>query len=90
MNRYSFNPYQRQQRDQVRHRPHAPNGTQKQKILPPLYDYLDKHVFVELKNGGGKVSGILTGFDVFQNLAIGDSLDESRVGVKTQMGEIVR
>ncbi|PVF98436.1 hypothetical protein CPB86DRAFT_784879 [Serendipita vermifera] len=89
MSRYSFNPYERQQKQQVRRRSQPQKDTQKQKILPPLYDYLDKHVFVELKNGGGKVSGILTGFDVFQNLAIGDSLDESQVGAKVQMGEIV-
>lgn len=57
-----------------------------------MYDYLDKPVFVQLKNNGGSFSGTLTGFDVFQNLVLANSTDEShhKLGAKVPMGEIVR
>ncbi|CCA74838.1 hypothetical protein PIIN_08807 [Serendipita indica DSM 11827] len=75
----------------VRRRDHASKDTERpKKFLPPMYDYLDKPVFVQLKNNGGSFSGTLTGFDVFQNLVLANSTDEShhKLGAKVPMGEI--
>lgn len=82
-----MHPYQHQ----VRRRPFAPKVSQDKKYVPPLYDYLDKKVFIQLKSGGGKVSGTFEGFDTFHNLIIGQATNESQVGIKEEMiGRVVR
>jgi small nuclear ribonucleoprotein (snRNP)-like protein len=76
----------------VRRRGLAPRESkEKEAYVPPLYKYLDKTVFIQIKNGGGKVSGTFEGFDTFQNLIIANGVNGSEVGVKEQMiGRIVR
>lgn len=37
-----------------------------------------------------RVSGILRGFDMYNNLVLENAVDESQPGVKTEMSEIVR
>jgi small nuclear ribonucleoprotein (snRNP)-like protein len=76
---------------QVRRRNLAKESKEKEKYVPPLYKYLDKTVFIQIKNGGGKVSGTFEGFDVFQNLILANAVNESQVGVKEEMiGRVVR
>ena len=80
-------PYQ----NQVRRRQPAPREAKEKQYALPLYEYLNKKVFIQLKNGGGKVSGTFEGFDYFQNLIIGHATNESQVGIKEEMtGYIVR
>ncbi|KIM20161.1 hypothetical protein M408DRAFT_332521 [Serendipita vermifera MAFF 305830] len=80
-----FRPYQ------VRRRTFAPREPKEKKYVPPLFEYLDKTVFIQLKTGGGKISGIFEGFDSFQNIILGQATDESQVGVKNEMiGRVVR
>ena len=77
---------------QVRRRKLAPRESKdKEKYVPPLYQYLDKTVFIQIKNGGGKVSGTFEGFDTFQNLILANAVNESQAGVKEEMiGRVVR
>ncbi|KAG8835450.1 hypothetical protein FRC18_000482 [Serendipita sp. 400] len=58
--------------------------------LPPMYEYLDKQVHVQLKNGGGHVSGTLIGFDILQNICLANAVDQGqkRVSVSGLLGEI--
>jgi hypothetical protein len=37
-----------------------------------------------------KLSGVLRGFDAFNNLVLENAVDESHPGIKTELGEIVR
>ncbi|SRR5258706_7347080 len=76
------------------------------KVLPPMHTYLDKHTLVILSKGASsaqtgdvkqsesahplKLSGVLRGFDMYNNLVLEDAVDESHPGVKTELGEIVR
>jgi LSM domain len=67
-----------------------------------MHIYLDKQILVILSKGLSfapdakgaphqlKVSGVLRGFDMFNNLILENAIDESQPGVKTEMGEIVR
>lgn len=71
-----------------------------------MYAYLDKPVLVVLSKGMSpahapdaksathhqqlKVTGVLRGFDMYNNLVLENAVDESQPGVKTEMGEIVR
>ena len=70
-----------------------------------MYTYLDKPILVLLCKGISptpdadagqqhqhqpRVSGVLRGFDAFNNLVLENAVDESRPGVQTEMGEIVR
>lgn len=50
---------------------------------------MDKRLFIQVQ-GGRKVSGVLRGFDIFLNIVLDDSLDESVAGQKSPMGQIVR
>jgi small nuclear ribonucleoprotein (snRNP)-like protein len=77
---------------QVRRRQLAPRESkEKEKYVPPLYKYLDKTVFIQIKNGGGNVSGTSEGLDAFQNLILANAVNESQVGVKEEMiGRVVR
>jgi small nuclear ribonucleoprotein (snRNP)-like protein len=83
---HRFRPYGQQ----VRRRRFQRDSTEKTNTLPPLYDYLNKQVFIHLKSGNRRVSGTLAGFDVFQNLTLKDAVDESTPGVKSELSEIVR
>lgn len=76
---------------QVRRRKLAPRKSKEEKYVPPLYKYLDKTVFIQIKNSGGKVSGTFEGFDTFQNLILANAVNESQAGVKEEMiGRVVR
>ena len=66
------------------------DAEKQQKFLPPLYGYLDNRVFIQLKGNSGKISGTFVGFDMFQNVALANAVDESQVGVKVDVGDIVR
>jgi small nuclear ribonucleoprotein (snRNP)-like protein len=68
----------------------ATRDAEKQKFLPPLYSYLDKRIFIQLKGNSRKISGTFAGFDMFQNVALTSAVDESDVGVKVDVGDIVR
>lgn len=74
------------QRHQTRNR----QENKPKKFLPPLFRYLDKRVFIQLKGGGRNVSGVVLGFDNFQNISLGSAVDETTLGVKVEMGDIVR
>lgn len=64
--------------------------------------YLDKHILVILSIGASqapdakhtarplKISGILRGFDMYNNLVLENAVDESHPGTKAELGEIVR
>lgn len=84
MHRAPFTNYQ------VRRRRAKQEHAEKPKTLPPLYEYLNKHVFIHLMSGGRKVSGTVMGFDAFQNLVLGSAIDESTAGEKLELSEIVR
>ena len=53
------------------------------------YQFMDKKLFVHLQ-GGRKVSGVLRGYDLFLNLVIDDSLEETTPGQKHPIGTVVR
>ena len=40
--------------------------------------------------GNRKVSGVLRGFDIFLNLVVDDTTDESKLGEKVHVGTMVR
>lgn len=76
-----------------------------EKVLPPMTKYLDKHTLVTLFMGASsaaqtkdskqaaypiKLSGVLRGFDMYNNLVLDNAVDESHPGTKTELGEIVR
>ena len=66
--------------------------------------YLDKHTLVTLAMGASsaqtkdskqasnpiRLSGVLRGFDMYNNLVLDNAVDESHPGIKTELGEIVR
>ena len=49
---------------------------------------MDKRVLIHLQ-AGRKVTGSLRGFDIFLNLVLDDSLDESFTGQKINIGQVV-
>ena len=49
---------------------------------------MDKRLFIQVQ-GGRKVSGILRGFDIFLNIVLDDSLEETVAGQKTPLGQVV-
>ena len=49
---------------------------------------MDKRIFVNLQ-GGRKVSGTLRGFDIFLNLVIDDSFEETAPAQKDPIGQVV-
>lgn len=96
--RHIMDRYRRRQRPQRPQRRGDDKG-------PPMYTLLDKPILVIFSKGVSfapdatnptnaphplKVSGVLRGFDMFNNLVLENAVDESQPGVKTEMGEIVR
>ena len=49
---------------------------------------MDKRLFIQVQ-GGRKVSGVLRGFDIFLNIVLDDSLEETVAGQKSQLGQVV-
>lgn len=49
---------------------------------------MDKRLFIQVQ-GGRKVSGILRGFDIFLNIVLDDSLEETVAGQKSPLGQVV-
>jgi small nuclear ribonucleoprotein (snRNP)-like protein len=50
---------------------------------------MDKRLFIQVQ-GGRKVSGVLRGFDIFLNIVLDDSMEETVPGKKTPIGQVVR
>lgn len=85
------NRYAQQQQHSVRPRRFNNQGdTEKKKYVLPLYEFLNKRVFIQFKGSTLKISGTLAWFDVFQNLALASAVDESVAGAKVDIGDIVR
>ncbi|PVG00560.1 like-Sm ribonucleo protein [Serendipita vermifera] len=55
---------------------------------PELKKFMDKRLFIQVQ-GGRKVSGVLRGFDIFLNIVLDDSVEETVAGQKTPMGQVV-
>ncbi|KAG7096637.1 hypothetical protein E1B28_004054 [Marasmius oreades] len=55
---------------------------------PELKKFMDKKLFIHLQ-GGRKVSGTLRGYDLFLNLVIDDTLEETTPGQKHSLGTVV-
>jgi small nuclear ribonucleoprotein G len=49
---------------------------------------MDKRLFIQVQ-GGRKVSGVLRGFDIFLNIVLDDSLEETVAGQKSPLGQVV-
>ncbi|KAG8836219.1 hypothetical protein FRC17_008955 [Serendipita sp. 399] len=56
---------------------------------PELKKFMDKRLFIQVQ-GGRKVSGILRGFDIFLNVVLDDSMEETVPGKKSPLGQVVR
>jgi small nuclear ribonucleoprotein G len=50
--------------------------------------FMDKRLFIQVQ-GGRKVSGVLRGFDIFLNIVLDDSMEETVPGKKTPIGQVV-
>jgi small nuclear ribonucleoprotein (snRNP)-like protein len=50
---------------------------------------MDKRLFIQVQ-GGRKVSGVLRGFDIFLNIVLDDSVEETVAGQKMPLGQVVR
>ncbi|KAG6890926.1 Serine/threonine-protein kinase smg1 [Termitomyces sp. Mi166 len=55
---------------------------------PELKKFMDKKLFVHLQ-GGRKVSGVLRGYDLFLNLVLDDSMEETVAAQKHPIGTVV-
>ncbi|KAG5643761.1 Serine/threonine-protein kinase smg1 [Asterophora parasitica] len=55
---------------------------------PELKKFMDKKLFVHLQ-GGRKVSGVLRGYDLFLNLVLDDSTEETVAAQKHPIGTVV-
>jgi small nuclear ribonucleoprotein G len=49
---------------------------------------MDKRLFIQVQ-GGRKVSGVLRGFDIFLNIVLDDSMEETMAGQKNLLGQVV-
>ena len=49
---------------------------------------MDKRLFIQVQ-GGRKVSGVLRGFDIFLNIVLDDSTEETVPGKKQPLGQVV-
>ncbi|KAG5339200.1 hypothetical protein E4T56_gene716 [Termitomyces sp. T112] len=55
---------------------------------PELKKFMDKKLFIHLQ-GGRKVSGVLRGYDLFLNLVLDDSMEETVAAQKYPIGTVV-
>ncbi|KAG6837921.1 Serine/threonine-protein kinase smg1 [Arthromyces matolae] len=55
---------------------------------PELKKFMDKKLFIHLQ-GGRKVSGVLRGYDLFLNVVLDDSVEETVTAQKHPIGTVV-